>query len=1024
MSRLYDEKTLAEKAEKEIDLKENNLKEKREFLNKWINMEKIGTLYTSKEEALQGEFLLNIFSNLLKAVNVTDGKDEWNLERETKTEIDGQKADGVLGFFDKKGNKDVRAVIELKGPTINLDSKLSKDKYARTPVEQAFGYAPKYGASCQWVRVSNFKEIRLYRSNSMLDYQVFYLENLKDDLEFKKFVYLLSFESLVGTGNEKSKSLKLSEEYQKEQIEIEKKFYNLYKQIRIDIFENIRNNNKSISEYIILEKVQKLLDRFLFICFCEDKNLLPRNSFQKVIDRGTENRDLGVFEYFKILCNWINTGNAKQEIPHFNGGLFKADEDLDTLIIDDVVFEKMQAISEYDFDSELNENILGHIFEQSISDIEEFKSQINEQDFDVKKGKRKKDGIFYTPKYITKYIVENTINYWLEDKRIELGEDKLPILTDEDYNHKYKNKASSVKLFSENYKKHIDFWKKYKEAIKNIKVLDPACGSGAFLITAFEFLLKQTNMIDEKLLDLTGEQDLFSDTTRYILENNIFGVDLNRESVEITKLSLWLKSANKNKTLTTLENNIKCGNSLIKDKEFVKDLAFDWEKEFPEIFKNGGFDIIIGNPPYVRQESIKEIKPYLEQNYRVYTGISDLYCYFYELGYNLLKDNGYLGFITSNKWFRAKYGEKLREFLINNTEFYNIVDYNGTKVFDGATVDSNILIFKKNKVKNSIFSLQIADTIPIEYEQEKLSKESFIFINQNEDSIKEKIERIGKPLKEWDININRGITTGLNDAFIIDKETRDKLLEEDYKNSEIIKPLLRGKDIEKYNINYADFYLINSHNGKAGKGAIDIENYPQIKKWLERFEPKLSKRADKGKTPFNLRNCAYLKEFEKEKIVWQRVTKENTFALAEKDTFILDSMAFLSNIEKEKKYLLGILNSKLIYFYLNQYTHKYGNNGFLLSNQYVEKLPIKPYNNEIELENKVDLILENNKKLSSYKELLGRAKKNKKYDEIIDLEKLVEKTQDEIKKLDYEINQMVYKIYELTVNEIKIIENN
>ena len=1024
MSYLYDNKTLAEIAEKEIDLEKNNLKEKREFLNKWINMEKIGTLYSSKEEALQGEFLLNIFSNLLNAVNVTDGKDEWNLERETKTEIDQQKADGVLGFFDKKGNKDVRAVIELKGPTINLDSKLSKDKYARTPVEQAFGYAPKYGASCQWVIVSNFKEIRLYRSNSMLDYQVFYLENLKDDLEFKKFVYLLSFESLVGTGNEKSKSLKLSEEYQKKQIEIEKKFYNLYKQIRIDIFENIRNNNKNISEYIILEKVQKLLDRFLFICFCEDKNLLPRNSFQKVIDRGTENRDLGVFEYFKILCNWINTGNAKQEIPHFNGGLFKADEDLDTLIIDDIVFEKMQAISEYDFDSELNENILGHIFEQSISDIEEFKSQINEQDFNVKKGKRKKDGVFYTPKYITKYIVENTINYWLEDKRKELGEDKLPILTDEDYTHKYKNKASSVKVFRENYKKHIDFWKRYKEAIKNIKILDPACGSGAFLITAFEFLLKQTNMIDEKLLDLTGEQDLFSDTTRYILENNIFGVDLNRESVEITKLSLWLKSANKNKTLTTLENNIKCGNSLIKDKEFVKDLAFDWEKEFSEVFKNGGFDIVIGNPPYVRQESIKEIKPYLEQNYRVYTGVADLYCYFYELGYNLLKDNGYLGFITSNKWFRAKYGEKLREFLINNTEFYNIVDYNGTKIFEGATVDSNILIFKKNKVKNSIFSLQIADTIPVEYKQEKLSKESFIFINQNEDSIKEKIERIGKPLKEWDININRGITTGLNEAFIIDRETRDKLIEEDYKNSEIIKPLLRGKDIEKYNINYADLYLINSHNGKAGKEAIDIENYPQIKKYLETFEPKLSKRADKGKTPFNLRNCAYLEEFEKEKIVWQRVTKENTFALAEKDTFILDSMAFLSNIEKEKKYLLGILNSKLIYFYLNQYTHKYGNTGFLLSNQYVEKLPIKPYNNEVELENKVDLILENNKKLSSYKELLERANKNKKYDEIIDLEKLVEKTQNEIKKLDYEINQMIYEIYELTVDEIKIIENS
>ena len=326
---------------------------------------------------------------------------------------------------------------------------------------------------------------------------------------------------------------------------------------------------------------------------------------------------------------------------------------------------------------------------------------------------------------------------------------------------------------------------------------------------------------------------------------------MNRESVEITKLSLWLKSANKNKTLTTLENNIKCGNSLIKDKEFVKDLVFDWEKEFPEVFKNRGFDIVIGNPPYVRQESIKEIKPYLEQNYRVYTGVADLYCYFYELGYNLLKDNGYLGFITSNKWFRTKYGEKLREFLLNYTEFYNIVDYNGTKVFEGATVDSNILIFKKNKVKNSIFSLQIADTIPVEYKQEKLSKESFIFINQNEDFIKEKIERIGKPLKEWDISMNYGIKTGLNEAFIIDKETRDKLLEEDYKNSEIIKPLLRGKDIEKYNILFADKYLIyipwhfpNTDNPKSFiENEKDFENqYSSVYKYLLKYKDSLSNR--------------------------------------------------------------------------------------------------------------------------------------------------------------------------------------
>ena len=582
MNNLFNQKILAKKAEEEVDLSKHNFSERRKALNKWINNLENGVLDKSKEEEFQGEFLYDIFTTVLRAVNKSDGKNEWNLERETKTKLDGQKADGVLGFFDADGKKDVRAVIELKGAKVSLDVRQKRIGDTRTPVEQAFNYAPKYGKNCQWVIVSNYKEIRLYRSNDMTEYQVFFLEKLKDDLEFKKFIYIISFYALVGTDKQKAKTIELSEEYQKNQSEIEKKFYNEYKAIRLHIFENMRKNNPTVNENIIIEKVQKLLDRFLFICFCEDKGLLPNEIFYKTLEKGKKIKN--IFEIFLSLCRWINIGNSRENIPRFNGGLFKNDDILDGLYVDNEVFEEMQKISEYDFDSELNENILGHIFEQSISDIEDLKKELNGEEFDKKKGKRKKDGIFYTPKYITKYIVENSIKNWLDDKRKELGEDKLPELTKKDFEIKYSSKKSDERIYSKNYKKHIEFWTKYREAVKNIKIVDPACGSGAFLITAFEYLLNYNNYLNDKIFDLTGVKDLFSDTTKEILQNNIFGVDLNKESVEITKLSLWLKTADKNKTLATLENNIKCGNSLIDDIEIAGELAFDWEKEFPQVF--------------------------------------------------------------------------------------------------------------------------------------------------------------------------------------------------------------------------------------------------------------------------------------------------------------------------------------------------------------------------------------------------------------------------------------------------------
>ena len=689
MNNLFNQKLLVQKAQEEINL--NDYSEKRKILNNWINSLEKGILSKSKEEEFQGEFLNDIFSLILGAVNKSSGKDEWNLQRETKTKIDGQKADGVIGFFDVNGKDDVRAVIELKGPTISLDQRQKRSGDTRTPVEQAFNYAPKYGKNCQWVIVSNYKEIRLYRSNDMTEYEVFFLENLKDDLEFQKFIYILSFEALVGTANKKAKALELSEEYQKNQIEIEKKFYNEYRNIRLHIFENMKENNPETDENTLLEKVQKLLDRFLFICFCEDKGLLEKDFFNTILKKG---KDFGsIFDIFKVFCNWINLGNPKENISHFNGGLFKNDDVLNSLNIDDKVFEELKKISDYDFDSDLNVNILGHIFEQSISDIEELKKSISGEEFDLKKSKRKKDGIFYTPQYITKYIVENSIKNWLDDKRKELGEDDLPILNEKDYIFDI-----AKKNYTKNYRKHIEFWQQYREAVRNIKIIDPACGSGAFLITAFEFLLNYNKYLDDKIFDLVGTSDLFSDRTKEILQNNIFGVDLNKESVEITKLSLWLKTADKNKTLASLENNIKCGNSLIDDPEIVGNLAFNWEKEFPEIFANGGFDIVVGNPPYGVNFDDKTKKYLLEFDKLVPD--YEIYIYFISLYRKILKNNGYLSYIFPNTFLSTLFGKKYRENLFNTITVKEIIDLSNDNTFVDASVRTIIFSFK-NILENS-----------------------------------------------------------------------------------------------------------------------------------------------------------------------------------------------------------------------------------------------------------------------------------------------------------------------------------
>lgn len=457
---------------------------------------------------------------------------------------------------------------------------------------------------------------------------------------------------------------------------------------------------------------------------------------------------------------------------------------------------------------------------------------------------------------------------------------------------------------------------------------------------------------------------------------------------------------------------------------------FEWRFEFSEVLDEGGsfqgFDLIIGNPPYIRQEDIKELKPNLAKNYKVYKGTSDIYTYFYELGFNVLKQNGVLSFITSNKYTRAGYGEALREFLLKNTALLEYIDLNGIKVFDSATVDTSILSFEKAKTKDNSFKYLALNTELLKENdfsiesildfnkiaQNSLSKESFTFNDESTNALKAKIEKHGTPLKDWHgLNIYRGILTGLNEAFIITTEKRDEILTkckdeaEKERIAKLIRKMLRGRDIKRYSYEWAGLWVINTHNGYKSKSgekveAINIDEYPSLKQHLKPYYKTLEKRTDKGKTPYNLRNCAYLEEFEKEKIGWQRVTQEPSFIL-ENECVLLDSMAFMvGNSKNELKYLLGFLNSSLIFYYFKNIGHLYSDKGFLLSNQYVEKFPIPKINSK------------NEKLANELISLVDEILKAKEQDKNADT-----KTQED------KINSIVYKLYNLTEEEIKIIEN-
>ncbi len=896
------------------------------FLNEDIQ----ANIHKIKEEQFQEGFLRELFVNIL-GYTINPSPD-YNLTTEQKNEVGAKKADGAI-LMDGK----VIGVIELK------DHKTPDLASIET---QAFGYKSKH-RDTRLVIISNFEKLRLYIDNAV-EYREWDIFHMTLDV-FRELYLCLAWEQVVHGIAIQMKSESVSNEDQ-----ITKALYRDYSEFKRALFADIlaqnpapEGNDEKKWQLLLFKKTQKLLDRLLFILFAEDAGLLPPNMIMQIIDEWKQLKELDMYvplyERIKKHFGYLNTGHttSKYEIFAYNGGLFKPDEMLDSLTIsDDILAEHTRKLSAYDFESDVDVNILGHIFENSLSEIEEVTQQINNGEA-PQTSKRKQDGVFYTPQYITKYIVENTVGRLCAEKKQELG------INEEEYNSDQRRQLKTKQRL-------LQQLEQYREWLLQLTILDPACGSGAFLNAALQFLMAEHKQLDEMNAKITGSALVFQDVEHSILEHNLYGVDINEESVGIAQLALWLRTAKKHRKLNTLNQNIKCGNSLISDPAIAGDKAFDWQKEFPQVFEKGGFDVVIGNPPYVRAELLAQNDlEYYKENYKVFTPDGDLFSYFYERGMNLLRDKGMFGFI-SNTFDKTTAGRTLREYLQTNTTIEKYVDFTEVQIFEGATTYPIILLLSKRQTENSTFpyikipremqgSVSIALAPEKQVGQSCLQSSSWSFQDAGMAEIIKKIASF-KTVKEQYGKCYRGLLTGLNDAFIIGKDEKDCLIAQDTKSKELIKSIYEGKDLQKwYNIPL-EKYLICTHNGYDEVPAIDVELYPAIKQYLDSFEPKLSNRYDKGSTPYNLRNCAYQSLFYETKIIWGNLQNSNKFGWDDKGTIISAPACMLP---VNNKALLAVLNSKIVWTFLTTIC-VVRNGGYIeVKPQYFEQIPIPPLEGEL-----------------------------------------------------------------------------
>jgi len=784
-----------------------------------------------------------------------------------------------------------------------------------------------------------------------------------------------------------------------------------------------------------------------------------------------------------------------QTIPFLNGGLFEPDNDdiykkgngtFGVIEIDDAWFHDLFELLEmYNFT--INENspldmelsidpeMLGRVFENLLAELNP----------DTGETARNATGSFYTPRPIVEYMVDESLKAYLSSN-VEIEEETL---------NKLLSWSDETLELSKEQKTGV------LNALDKMKSIDPACGSGAFPMgilqktalilekvdpDSIEWVMRMVERIPDSVIRQIVEDQLLNEDWSYkhklgIIQNSIYGIDIQPIAVEISKLRFFLSlivdtkindsTPNRGvKPLPNLEFKIVCADAIFKSpeketisefferepffvrlEELVKDYFnasndvkkeklkeeikshinkkvkdktdeinsilkpakgtkfeqlwgekkraevgelnrelelwdsytnifnhqkvefFDTRYFFPDV--KDGFDIVIGNPPYIQLQNNNGYlgEKYKDQEYISFAKTGDIYALFYERGADLLKDGGHLCYITSNKWMRAKYGEKLRGYLSEKTIPKILIDFGGYKVFDSATVDTNILLFEKTthpgklkacKIEKDFkSSMNIADYFNKNHiDLTGLKSDSWIISSADESIIKRKIEKIGTPLKDWDIQIYRGVLTGFNEAFIIDGATKDKLIKEDPKSAEIIKPILRGRDIKKYKAEFADQWLIATFPALH----LNIDNYPAVRDYLKTFGKRLEQSGESGCRKKTCNNwfevqdsIAYYAEFEKEKIVFQEMVQESSFVYDDKNNFCLDTGRIITG--SSLKYLVALMNSSLFFYSIKSFYGggSLGDKGVRMKHTFFENFPVPQISEEQQkpFETMVDFIL-------------------------------------------------------------------
>ncbi|MBK6626671.1 MAG: N-6 DNA methylase [Flavobacteriales bacterium] len=743
----------------------------------------------SKEEQYQEGFLRDLFVDILGyTLNPQPG---FQLTTEFKNEKGNKKADGAILQQGK-----ALAVIELKGTD-------TTDLASINP--QAFHYKANH-TDCVYVVTSNFERLRFFIDNAVehLEFDLFTLT----EEQFRLLWLCLQRDNLLGGIPKKVKAESLQEEEQ-----VTKRLYKDYSAFKTALWQDLCTQHPEHDKLLLYKKTQKLLDRFLFVLFGEDKGLLPPNTLRGIVDQWQKLRELDEYRPLYERCQkyfgYLNTGHKSpaQEIFAYNGGLFKPDELLDGVRISDAVLEEhLTKLTKYDFASEVDVNILGHIFEHSLNEIEAITAELEGRALDTKKTKRKKDGVFYTPKYITKYIVENTVGRLCTEKKDELA------IVDEEYarGRKGRQKKTIQELLTK-----LDV---YRDWLLSLTICDPACGSGAFLNQALEYLINEHAYVNELESQVRGESIVFKDIGDHILERNIYGVDINEESVEIARLSLWLRTATKGRKLNDLSGNIKCGNSLIDDPAVAGAKAFDWKKEFPGVFAKGGFDVVIGNPPYVfaRENFDQSEKDFYVKHYKGTKFQINTYILFIERTVQVLQLNGIYALIVPNSWLMVYSGANLREVLLETCQLRQIINLQGYS-FEGVNVETIILVASKSEKKDQDFDVLLNNGQEF-YLSHQLNQNAFrandglefkVFADEESSGLTAKLKAGSKRLDDITI-IKAGLKayeSRKGEPKQTPEDVKARAFDHLYKKNDNTHRYLEGKDVNRYSITWAGQYL-------------------------------------------------------------------------------------------------------------------------------------------------------------------------------------------------------------------------